>query len=121
MEKDLGMLFSELKKELTAYLTVKAKILRLDLFEKTSVTASVLLFGLAVLLIVFFTLFFLFFALGFWLGEIFHSIAAGMAVVTLIYVVLLVIMFACRKKIQAKIVDVFLKELIKNDDDGKEV
>ncbi len=120
-EKDLGALFSDIKKDLTAYVNVKAKLIKLDLVEKTSVTATLLLFGLAVFLVVFFTLLFVFLALGFWLGGLLGHIAIGMGLIALIYLVILWIMIANRVKIQAKVVDLFLSGLIKEDEiDGNE-
>ncbi|GHT71160.1 hypothetical protein FACS189455_2300 [Bacteroidia bacterium] len=105
MEKDLGSFFQEIKKELTGYFTAKLKLYRLDLFEKTSKTASFLFFGLAVLLIIFFSIFFIFLAIGFWLGELLGSIAAGMGLVSLIYLILLLILLVNRQKIRDKIAE----------------
>lgn len=120
MEKDFPYLFQEIKKELIGYLTVKLKLFRLDLYEKTSVTASALFFGLGILLIVFFSLFFIFLALGFWLGELLHSIAAGMGIVALIYLIVLFILLLNRQKIRDKLTDLFLGELIKNEEENEE-
>ncbi len=120
MEKDFSTLFQEIKKELTGYLTAKLKLFKLDLFEKTSVTASALFFGVTILLIVFFSIFFIFLALGFWVGELLHSIAAGMGIVALIYLVALLILLLNRKKIRNKLVNMFLGELIKDDEDNGE-
>ncbi|MDR3061712.1 MAG: phage holin family protein [Dysgonamonadaceae bacterium] len=116
MEKDFASLFQEIKKELTGYFNAKLKLYRLELFEKTSITVSALFFGLAVLLVVFFSVFFIFLAIGFWLGELLDSIAAGMGLVALMYLILLVILLVNKQKIWDKIVDLFLGKLIKEED-----
>ncbi len=121
MEKDFSTLFQEIKKELTGYVNTKLKLYKLDLFEKTSVTASALFFGLGILLVVFFTIFFIFLALGFWLGEILNSIAAGMGIVALAYLIALFILLLNRQRIRNKLVNLFLGELINEENDGDEI
>ncbi len=118
MEKDknLGSLFSDIKREVMALVNLKLKIFRLDVYEKTSITSSVLLFGLILLLVVFFAVLFLFLALGMFLGECLGSNAAGMGLIALLYLLMFAVLLFQRKSIQAWLVDLFLTELTKNDD-----
>jgi Gpi18-like mannosyltransferase len=120
VEKDFESLFQGIKKELTGYFTAKFKLYRLDLFEKTSRVVSFLFFGLAVLLVLFFSIFFIFLTIGFRLGELLDSIAAGMGLVALIYLILLLILLVNRQRIRNQIIDLFLGELMKDEDKNGE-
>lgn len=115
MDNDVNSLFSTIKKDLTNYINTKLKILHLEILEKTSITASVLLFGVIALFLAFFVVLFIFFALAFCIGEVLKSIAAGLAIVAFIYLILLGIFLMKRTKIQSLIVNAFLKELKKSE------
>ena len=116
MERDLGSLLSDIKKELTAYISLKLEILKLDIYEKSSVFSSVLLYGLVLLLIVFFAVLFLFLALGFYIGNLLNNFAIGMASVAGLYIIALCILLWKRKKIQNWMTNIFVEQIVPEED-----
>ncbi len=113
MEKgyNLGTLISVIKNDIIALINTKIEYVKLELFEKTSKVGSFLIYGLIIMNLVFFALLFAFVALGFLIGGWLDSVSAGFGIVTLIYLIALVIMFACRKSIIKSFQNMFLKEL----------
>jgi uncharacterized membrane protein YqjE len=108
---NLGTLLSALKTDIIELINTKIELLKLETFEKTSRTGSFLIYGLIIVNLLFFTLFFAFIALSFLFGDWIENIAGGFAIVTLIYLAILVILFVCRKSILASIQNLFLKEI----------
>jgi len=115
MEKDFNTLFADIKKDLTAYITLKLEILKLDVYEKSSVFSSLLLYGLIVSLVVIFAFLFLFLALGFYIGELLHSFGTGIILIAVLYLITLVILLWQRKRIQNWLVNLFVKQIIQDD------
>jgi uncharacterized membrane protein YqjE len=104
-------LIAALKTDVKELVEAKLEIIRLDIFEKSSTLVSFLIFGLMIMNLVFFALLFAFIALGFLIGEWMHHLAGGFAVVTLIYLLLLILLIACRKSILTDFKNRILKEL----------
>jgi len=100
-----------------AYVTLKLKLFQLVIYEKSGSAMSFLLYGLIVLLVIFFSVLFLFLALGFYLGELMRSMALGMVSVAALYILFLCLLILFRKKIQLWVMNLFLAEITKNDDD----
>ncbi|MDR0866475.1 MAG: phage holin family protein [Candidatus Symbiothrix sp.] len=110
-EYNLGELISVLRTDIVELVNTKLELLKLETLEKTSKLGSFMIYGLIVMNLVFFALLFAFIALGFLIGDWIHSTAGGFAVVTLIYLMILAILFACRKSILTGFQNLFLKEL----------
>jgi hypothetical protein len=108
---NLGTLITVIKTDVRELVNTQLELLKLEAFEKTSAVGSFLIYGLIVMNLVFFALLFAFIALSFLIGEWVHNLAGGFAIVTLIYLFLLVIMIACRKSILTGFKNLFLKEL----------
>jgi hypothetical protein len=104
-------LISVLKADIKEVLATKLEILRLEVLEKSSIASSFLIYGLVIANLVFFALLFTFIALGLLIGTWVNSPAGGFAIVTLIYILLLIILFAYRKPILTNLKNMFLKEL----------
>ena len=120
MEKDFNTLLADIKKDLTAYMTLKLEILKLDVYEKSSVFSSLLLYGLIVSLVVFFVFLFLFLALGFYIGQLLHSFGTGIVIVAILYIIALAVLLWQRKRIQNWLINLFVKQIIQEDDDERE-
>jgi uncharacterized membrane protein YqjE len=108
---NLGTLISVIKTDIRELVHTQIELLKLEAFEKTSAVGSFLIYGLILMNLVFFALLFAFIALGFLLGEWVHNTAGGFALVTVIYLLILLILIACRKSILAGFRNLFLKEL----------
>ncbi len=117
MDKNINTLFSELKQDLTNYLTLKLQIFKLDIYEKSSTISSLLLYGLILLLVVFFAFLFLCLSLGFYIGELLGSLSAGMILVAIIYLFTLCILLLLRKKILNWLINIFVEQINQNDDE----
>ncbi len=117
MDKDFSTLFSEVKEDITAYVALKLKLFQLVLYEKSGRAMSFLLYGLIVLLVLFFAILFLFLTLGVYIGELLHSNTLGMISVAILYLISLGLLIGFRNKIQRWIINLFLAEITKNDND----
>ena len=100
-----------LKADIQELIATRIELARLEILEKSSATGSFLIFGLIIINLIFFAFLFAFIALGFLFGKWLGSVAGGFAVVTFIYLVLLIILIACRKPILNSFNNLFLKEL----------
>ena len=107
----LSTVVTFLKTDVKELIDTKLELARLEVFEKTSVASSFLIYGLIIILVVFFALLFAFIALSILFGAWINSPAGGFAIVALIYLGLLIILFACRKSILNRFRNLFLKEL----------
>jgi hypothetical protein len=119
-DDNLGSLFAEIKKDVTAFLNVKLKIFQLNIYEKGSRTLSFLLMGLVLMFVIFFAILFIFLALGFYLGEVLKSAAAGMGLVALLSLLILLVLFLNRTRFQLWLMELFLSEMTKDDDEDEE-
>lgn len=108
---DLGTLISILKMDVIELINTKIEYYKLEIFEKTSVVGSFLVYGLIIVNLIFFALLFAFIALGFLIGNWVNSVAAGFGIVTLIYLAILAIILALRKSVVRGFQNMFLKEL----------
>ena len=104
-------LFSTLKTDVKEWVRTKSEWLKLDVFEKSSLLGSMLIYGLIVMNVVFFALLFAFIALGLLFAEWVHNTAGGFALVTLIYLLALIILIVFRKAVIRCLQNVFIKEL----------
>ncbi len=116
MEKDSGKIFSELKKDVTAYMESKLELLKLSAYERTGKVISVLSYGLILLFLGFFAILFIFMAVGFFLGEWLGSSGAGLGIVALLYLLLIGIILLTKDRIRMKIINEVIAALSANDD-----
>lgn len=117
---NLNTLFSEIKDETKSYFDVKVRLFQLIAYEKGSRISSFILFGVILVLVVFFAVLFLFLALGFYLGEVLHSVGLGMAIVAILYFLVLLVLFLHRNRIQLWITNLVLAEMLKEEDEKNE-
>jgi lipopolysaccharide export LptBFGC system permease protein LptF len=110
-ETTLGALLTEIKTDIKALIDNKLEWLKLESYDKAATLGSFLIFGFIVLGLVLFALLFAFVALGFVLSNLVGSLGGGFGIVTLLYLVLLLLLFLCRKSVTAGFRDLFLKEL----------
>ena len=84
---------------------------KLEVFEKTSGLGSFLIFGLIIINLVFFAFLFAFLALGFLLSDWVGSFFGGFGIVALIYLLMLFVIFLCRKSIISWLQNLFLTQM----------
>lgn len=116
MEKESREIFSELKKDISAYVELKLELLKLNTYERTGKLIAVLSYGVVLMFLAFFAILFIFLALGFFLGDWFGSSGMGFAVVAILYVLLIGIIVTNKHKISDKVLNVVIAALTANDD-----
>jgi len=108
---NLSELLSALKTEIKEWVEIRLKLLQLQVFEKTAVVGSFLIYGIVIINLLFFALLFAFFALGFLLSKWVHSVAVGFAIISFFYLLIFVLMLIFRKNIFMGLQNSFLKAL----------
>lgn len=102
-DQNLGSLLEDLKQELLNYINKRIHLFRLDAYDKVSMSASILVYGLIVATIVSFVLFFVLLGLAFLIGEILGSLAAGFGVIALLSLLILLVIIIFRRKVKNSI------------------
>lgn len=108
---DLGTFFSAIKEDVTELINTRWELLKLDFFEKTSLAASAIIFGIIIVNIIFFTLLFAFVALGFVFSDWVGSYAGGFGLVVALYLLILGIVLLFRKPIFSGFGNMILNQL----------
>jgi len=107
----LSELLSALKAEIKEWVETRMKLLQLHIFEKTAIVSSFLIFGIIIINLLFFAFLFAFVALGFLLGKWVNSVAGGFAIISCLYLLMLMLMLIFHKSIFTYIQNLLLKEL----------
>ena len=102
-DHNLGSLLEDIKLELLSYINKRMRLFRLDAYDKVSMSASILGYGLIVATIVAFILFFARVGLAFLIGEMLGSLAAGFGIIALLSLFILLVVFIFRRKIKNSI------------------
>jgi hypothetical protein len=103
MEKDSKQVFRELKDNILTYAELKVELFKLGAYEHTGKLVGMLSYGLILILLAFFVLLFLFLSAGFFLSELFHSEGLGFGCIAVIYLIVIGIVVANKRKISLKI------------------
>jgi len=114
---NLNVLLATLKADVQEWVEVRMKLLQLNVFEKTAIVGSFLIFGIIIINILFFALLFAFFAMGFLLGKWVNSVAGGFAIISFFYLLALMIILIFRKAVFTGLQNLLLKELNSNLDE----
>ncbi|NDV77653.1 SoxR reducing system RseC family protein [Dysgonomonas sp. 511] len=112
-------LFEELKQELKGYVNSRLRLFQLTSYEKLSISASKIGYGLIVFLIVAIILFFIFLGMAFFLGELLGSLAAGFGIMALLSLVALFVVYLLRRTIKRSILNhtiIFIRKVEANEE-----
>jgi len=107
----LSELLSALKTEIKDWVEVRLKLLQLDVFGKTAIVGSFLIFGMIIINLLFFALLFAFFALSFLIGNWINSLAGGFSIICCLYLLILAMLLIFRKAIFTGLQNLLLNEL----------
>lgn len=105
--------FEELTDNLKEYIGTQFEILQLEAIDKVSLIGAVGGFGFVVSLAA--VLFFLFssIALGFYIGELFNSNSIGFAILSGVYLLILILLFSLKKKLfNIKLRNIIIKAIL---------
>jgi len=108
---NLSELFSALKADVTEWVETRLKLLQLQVFEKTAIVGSFLIYGIIIINLLFFAFLFAFFALGFLIGKWVNSTAGGFAIISLFYLLILIVLYIFRKAIFTGLQNILLDVL----------
>jgi hypothetical protein len=104
--------FNSFKNDILDYLQVRLDILRLEVYEKTSLVMASLFSSIIFAVLLFFMLFFVMMGLGFYLSELLNSNAKGFAIVAVLNLLFVVLFMLLRKGvIEKNIANSILKQL----------
>ncbi len=118
-DKNLNIALGDIKLELLSYINRRIRFFRLDAYEKLSISASILGYGLIVFCIVAVMLFFILLGIAFFIGELLDSQAAGFGVMALFSLLVLLIVFLLRKKIKKSLLNktiMFIRKVEANEE-----
>lgn len=119
-DKNLGTLVEEIKLDLLSYINSRVRLFKLDTYEKLSISASTIGYGLIILTIINLMIFFGLMGLAFFIGELLNSTAAGFAIMALFSLFVLFIVYLSRDLIKRTILNSilnFFRKLDANDED----
>jgi len=108
---NLNEILFVLKTEINDWVETRLKLLQLNIFEKTAIVSSFLIFGIIIINLLFFALLFAFVALSFFIGKWVNSMAGGFAIISFFYLLILCVMLIFHKSIFTGLQNTFLKEL----------
>lgn len=98
-KEDLKTKINRLKEHVGEYVNAFTQLAKAKAVRGASVATAGIVVGVTAFFFGFFFLFFVGFGLGWWLGTLFHNMAAGFFAVAGFYLLLIVLMFALRKKL----------------------
>jgi hypothetical protein len=100
MEKiDLKTSASNLKDHASEYVKTYAQLAKAKATTTASTAVSGVVIGVSAALFAFFFLVFLFTAIAWWLADVFNSVPAGFFAVAGLFLLLIILIFALRKKV----------------------
>ena len=108
---NLTELLSALKADIKDWVEIRLKLLQLNVFEKTAIVGSFLIFGIIIINLLLFAFLFAFIALGFLIGKWINSVAGGFAIICFLYLLILAVLLIFRKAVFTGLQNLLLKEL----------
>lgn len=119
-EKKVSTLFEEMRKDISNFINSTLELGKLEVFEKISLSASAIVYGLMLGSALVIALLFILVTAGLYLGEMLQSYWMGFGIVAaftlLITIIILIVGVPFKKKFTSRVV----RFLMKNDDnDGK--
>ncbi|WP_108822736.1 hypothetical protein [Dysgonomonas sp. Marseille-P4361] len=108
----------EIKQDVLIYINRRARLFKLDAYEKGAISSSILGYGIIVISIVAVILFFSLIGAAFFIGELLDSLAAGFGILALFSLLVLTVVILSRKKIKRGILNKtveFLRKVEAND------
>lgn len=117
MENDAEQILKKVRDDITVFIDLKIRILRLTVVEKIARVLAFLSYGLVILLFAFFTVLFLFVALGFFLGNLLNNVALGFLVVGGLCLLLTMCSILARYKIRLVFINLIIRSFQMHDDE----
>lgn len=120
MEREAERVFNGLKKDISTYVELKFRLLKLIATERIARVVAILSHSIILVLLIFFTILFLFISLGFYLGELLGSVALGFLIVSGLYFLLALAAYLGKRGMQVKIMNILITVIQAGDDDDED-
>lgn len=111
-EKLNAEFFSSYKNLLTDYIEERMELAQLSAVEKTAILTAKLSFAAMVLAFGLFALFFINILFALFLGDLLNSRTLGFLIIVCFYLVLILLTFMLRKKIEGPIMNMVVKQIM---------
>ena len=111
-EKLNAEFFSSYKNLLTDYIEERMELAQLSAVEKTAILTAKLSFAAMVLAFGLFALFFINILFALFLGDLLNSRTLGFLIIVCFYLVLILLTFILRKKIEGPIMNMVVKQIM---------
>ena len=108
MRQEPEEILNQFKERLLSYIGVKVELFKLDAYERIAKIIAILSHSLILMLLSLFLILFLFFTLAFFLGELFNRTYIGFFIVACIYLLLFIIAYRMKKRIQTGIMNMII-------------
>lgn len=116
MENKTEKIFTDLKDEVFAYVSLKLRLWKLMATERAAECLSSLSYAIVLLLFAFFAFLFLFVALALFLGECLGSMALGFLLVGMLYLLVVMVSLLTKGGICFRLTNVYVRILQINND-----
>lgn len=108
---------SNWKDKITQQVDLRIRLFKLEFIERTSNVLSYFIFTFVILLLTMAMMIFFGIGLGEWFSEMFHSRIGGYFATTGVYILLILVIFALRKKFINAFSGIFIRVLTERKDD----
>ncbi|MCE5178899.1 MAG: phage holin family protein [Porphyromonadaceae bacterium] len=118
-EKKVSTLFEEMRNDISRFITSTLELGKLEAYEKISLSASAIVYGLILAGALLFALLFILVTAGLYLGELLQSLWLGFGVVALFTLLALLIILLVGKSFKKKFASRVVRFLMRNDDNDE--
>lgn len=115
-EKKVSTLFEEMRDDVSQFITNTLELGKLEAYEKISLSASAIIYGLVLVGTALFALLFIFVTAGLYLGEVLQNPWAGFGIVAAFTVLIFLIILLIGKPFKKKFTNRVVRFLMENDD-----
>ncbi|HAR38315.1 MAG: hypothetical protein A2W86_03875 [Bacteroidetes bacterium GWD2_45_23] len=118
-EKKVSTLFEEMRNDISRFITSTLELGKLEAYEKISLSASAIVYGLILAGALLFTLLFILVTAGLYLGELLQSPWLGFGIVALFTLLALLMILLVGKSFKKKFASRVVRFLMSNDDNDE--
>ncbi|MDE5638400.1 MAG: phage holin family protein [Odoribacter sp.] len=117
MRKESEKILTDFKERILSLAGVKFALLKLNACERAAKISAALAHSILLLILGLFAILFIFFTLGFLLGEITGRLSWGFLIVSLIYLIILFIVYHWKKQVRLAIANLIIGFILDEDEE----
>lgn len=119
MEKESEKILTNFRERIISLAGLKFALLKLNACERAAKISAALAHSILVLVLGLFAILFIFFALGFFLSELIGRLSLGFLIVSLIYLIILFIIYYHKKQVRLTIANLIVGSILDEDEEEK--